>query len=212
MFGIVVFEGAEELDFVGPWELVGMWHQVHGGPRPVLVGERVATLRCAKGLQVVPHHGFADCPPLNHVLVPGGRGVRSELGNAAMAGFLAERAPQCESVLSVCTGSLLLHAAGLLAGRRATTHWTSLEKLRQMGGVDVVEERFVRDGDVWTSAGVSAGIDMLLAFIASTAGEAVAGAVQLDVEYFPDGCTYGGIERDPRAPRYVRDAGSAPGR
>jgi transcriptional regulator GlxA family with amidase domain len=121
-----------------------------------------------------------------------------------MLAFLRRVAPDCRHVLSVCTGSFVLHAAGLLAGRRATTHYGSLDRLRALGDIDVVEERFVKDGNVWTAAGVSAGLDMTLALIAEVAGEATAGKVQLETEYVPSAALYGGIERDPRAPRYVR--------
>ena len=104
----------------------------------------------------------------------------------------------------MCTGSFVLHAAGLLAGRRATTHWGSLERLRALGDVEVVEERFVRDGDVWTSAGVSAGMDLMLAFIASVAGERAAGQVQFNAEYYPSTVSYGGFETHEQAPGYIR--------
>jgi transcriptional regulator GlxA family with amidase domain len=204
-FGIVAFEQAEELDFIGPWELVGMWHKVAAGPRPVLVGERTTPVRCAKGLTVVPDVDFVDCPRLDWVLVPGGFGTRKEAVNPAMLAFLRRVAPECRHVLSVCTGSFVLHGAGLLSGRRATTHYGSLDRMRALGDVAVVEERFVKDGNVWTAAGVSAGLDMTLALVAEVAGEAAAGKVQLETEYVPSGALYGGIERDPRAPRYVRE-------
>jgi transcriptional regulator GlxA family with amidase domain len=92
----------------------------------------------------------------------------------------------------------------VLNGRRATTHWSQLDALRSCPDVRVVEERFVEDGPVWTSAGVSAGIDMMLAFIAKVAGEAVAGRVQLGAEYYPSEKRYGGLDRHPGAPEYVR--------
>lgn len=109
-------------------------------------------------------------------------------------------------MLSVCTGAFLLHAAGLLGGRRATNYWASLERLRAPGDVEVVEERFVRDGRVWTSAGVSAGTDLLLAFIAAAAGEEAAGKAQFAAEYYPAATRYGDFERHPQAPSYIRKA------
>ena len=204
-FGVLVFDDVEELDFVGPWEMLTMWSRyADGPPRCLVVAEHARPVRCAKGLTVQAHETFATCPPLDALLVPGGQGTRTEVHNPVLVDFVARQAAGCRAVLSVCTGSFVLHAAGLLAGRRATTHWGSLERLRALGDVQVVEERHVRDGDVWTSAGVSAGIDMALAFIAAEAGDEAAGKVQFGAEYYPGGQRYGGFERDARAPAYVR--------
>jgi transcriptional regulator GlxA family with amidase domain len=125
--------------------------------------------------------------------------------------FITRQAAGCLSVLSVCTGAFLLHAAGVLRGHRATTHWASLQRLKELGDVEVVQQRFVRDGTLWTSAGVSAGIDMTLAFIAATAGDEAAGKVQFGAEYYPDDVRYGGFERHAQAPAYVRRAAPANG-
>ena len=202
--GVLVFPAVEELDFVGPWEMFGMWSLVAGKPAPVLVGQSTQPVRCAKGLTIVPQHDFADCPALDVLVVPGGQGTRSEANNAALVGFIAARAASAQYVMSVCTGAFLLHRAGLLAGRRATTHWASLDRLRALGDVVVVEERWVVDGRVWTSAGVSAGIDMALAFIARNDSPAMAGKVQLAAEYYPQEQRYGGMAPHARAPNYVQ--------
>jgi transcriptional regulator GlxA family with amidase domain len=202
--GVLVFPAVEELDFVGPWEVFGMWSLVAGKPAPVLVAQSKQPLRCAKGLTVLPQHDFADCPALDVLVVPGGQGTRSELDNPVLIGFIADRAAQAQYLLSVCTGAFLLHRAGLLGGRRATTHWASLDRLRALGNVTVVEERWVVDGRVWTSAGVSAGIDMALAFIARNDSPAVAGKVQLATEYYPEELLHGGMAPHARAPHYVQ--------
>ena len=207
-FGILVFPGVEELDFVGPWEMLSMWGGYLKGPAHCrIVAQSYAPVECAKRLSVNPHVSFADCPPLDCLLVPGGQGTRTEVDNPVLIDFIATQAQHCRAVLSVCTGSFLLHRAGLLSGRKATTHWASLERLRAKGDVEVVEERFVRDGKLWTSAGVSAGIDMTLAFIAEVAGAEMAGQVQLAAEYYPDGIRYGGADVREPAPRYVRESG-----
>lgn len=204
-FGIVVFDKVEELDFVGPWEMLTMWSRFAKGPeRCLIVAESAGPVACAKGLSINPHVTFADCPPLDYLLVPGGEGTRTEATNPAMLAFVAAQAAGCKAVLSVCTGAFVLHAAGLLSGKRATTHWGSLARLRALGDVDVVEERFVHDGPVWSSAGVSAGTDLMLAFIASTAGDEAAGKVQFGAEYYPSAVKYGGFEHSPQAPAYVR--------
>lgn len=205
-FGIVVFDQVEELDFIGPWEMLAMWNKNAQGPeRCLIVSETLSPVTCAKGLSINPHVSFDTCPPLDYLLVPGGQGTRQEVNNEVMLNFVATQAKGCKAVLSVCTGSFILHAAGLLSGKMATTHWGSLERLRALGDVGVVEERFVNDGNIWTSAGVSAGTDLMLAFIASVAGEDAAGKVQFAAEYFPSSVMYGGVEEDPRAPAYIRE-------
>ncbi|MDP9991573.1 transcriptional regulator GlxA family with amidase domain [Variovorax boronicumulans] len=207
-FGIIVFPDVEELDFVGPWEMLTMWSKLAAGPENCLiVAEKTGPVVCAKGLSINPHVSFADCPPLDYLLVPGGMGTRREVDNPAMVQFLAKQAPGCKALLSVCTGAFVLHAAGLLAGKTATTHWGSLDRLRALGDVKVVEQRFVQDGDTWTSAGVSAGTDLMLAFIAHTAGEEAAAKVQLQSEYYPADKVYGNTASHERAPAYVRQPG-----
>ena len=204
-FGVLIFPGAEELDFIGPWEMLTMWRQVADGPgHCVIVAQEKAPVVCAKGLSVNPHESFAACPELNYLLVPGGQGTRAEVSNLALLEFVAGQAASCEAVLSVCTGSFILHAAGLLRARQATTHWGSLDRLRELADVEVVERRFVRDGKFWSAAGVSAGIDMILAFIADTAGADVAGKVQFAAEYYPDAVDYGEFRDHPQAPAYLK--------
>jgi transcriptional regulator GlxA family with amidase domain len=204
-FGILLFPQVEELDFAGPWEMLTMWKQVADGPRNcLLVAQTLEPVVCAKGLSVNPHVSFDSCPQLQYLLVPGGQGTRTEVGNRTLVDFVARQAAGCKAVLSVCTGSFVLHAAGLLSHKRATTHWGSLARLRELGDVEVVEERFVRDGDVWSSAGVSAGIDLMLAFIADAAGVDAAGKVQFASEYYPSGQVYGQYENHDKAPAYIR--------
>lgn len=203
-FGFLLFPGTEELDLVGPWEMVTMWQQVAAGPKECLiVAQTLQPVACAKGMSINPHADFDSCPPLDVLLVPGGRGTRTEVDNPVLMDFVRRQAAQARAVLSVCTGSFILHKAGLLDGLRATTYWASLPRLRE-AGVAVDEVRYVRNERVWTSAGVSAGIDMTLAFIADVAGAEVAGQVQLGAEYYPDGVRWGTAAAHPQAPAYVR--------
>ncbi|MBI1397992.1 MAG: DJ-1/PfpI family protein [Betaproteobacteria bacterium] len=205
--GILIFPQVEELDFIGPWEMLTMWNLVAGGPKCLVVAESPGPVTCAKGLSVNPHVSFQDCPELDYLLVPGGQGTRTEVRNTNLLDFVAKRGSKCKAVLSVCTGAFVLHAAGLLAGRKATTHWGSLDRLRALGDVTVIEERFVQDENVWSSAGVSAGIDLTLAFIASVAGDEAAGEVQFASEYYPSSRRYGSHhDTHPSAPAYARDA------
>jgi transcriptional regulator GlxA family with amidase domain len=204
-FGILVFPEVEELDFVGPWEMLSVWRLVdEGAPKPLIVAESADSVACANGLSVNPQVSFADCPPLGFLLVPGGSGTRRQVENGALVEFIEAHAGACQCVLSVCTGAFLLHRAGLLSGRRATTAWPELARLRSLGDVDVVEERVVRDGKIWSSAGVSAGMDLALELIATFAGEEVAGRVQASTEYFPSHRRYGDFHAGPEAPAYVR--------
>ncbi len=108
-------------------------------------------------------------------------------------------------MLSVCTGSRILHAAGLLKGKKATTYWKCLSELQEQGDVRIAEERFVRDGKIWTAAGVSAGIDMALAFIAAQAGDETAGKVQLYTEYYPSSVKYGRAHLSSGVPKYIKN-------
>ena len=208
-FGMLIFPQAEELDFVGPWEMITMWKQVAGGPQNcVMVAQTKEPVLCAKGMTVLPHESFETCPALDYLLVPGGPGTRAEITNQPLLAFVAAQAKSCKAVLSVCTGSLVLQAAGLLKGKRATTHWGALHLLRAHSDVVVCEERYTMDDGVWCSAGVSAGIDMTLRFIAETAGDDAAGKVQFASEYYPATRIYGSYKSHPQAPAYLRDAPS----
>ena len=207
-FGIVVFNQVEELDFVGPWEMLTMWSKFADGPANCLiVGQTLDPIVCANGLSINPQISFANCPPLDYLLIPGGQGTRLEVSNPVLLDFIATQARNCKAVLSICTGAFVMHAAGLLSGKKATTHWGSLERLRALGDVHVVEQRFVQDGNVWSSAGVSAGTDLMLAFIASVAGEETAGKVQFAAEYYPASKKYGGFENHAQAPAYIKSSG-----
>ena len=135
-FGFLAFPGLEELDLVGPWEMISVWSRFLGGPEPcLLVAGTKDPVVCAKGMSLNPHASFDECPRLDYLLVPGGQGTRQQVDNARLIRFVTEQAAGCQAVLSVCTGAFILHRAGLLAGRRATTHWNSLARLRELGGV-----------------------------------------------------------------------------
>lgn len=206
-FGCVIFPQVEELDFIGPWEMAGMWGQRFDGPRERLVVAQTTTpVTCAKGLQVMPHIEFSQCPQLDILVVPGGQGTRTEVDNPDLINFIASQAPGCSAILSVCTGAFLLARAGLLSGKNATTHWASLDRLRALENLQVQEQRCIRDGRIWTSAGVSAGIDLMLAFIADTAGAEVAGKVQFATEYYPAPIRYGHAWQSPDGPGYLKES------
>lgn len=202
-FGILIYPGVEELDFQGPWEMVGMWQKYAGGPKPLLLARSLDPVPCAHGMRVLPDHTLADAPPLTQLLVPGGFAALDEMKRADITGFVSRSAAAGATLLSVCSGSFILQAAGVLQGRRACTNWKAIAPLRQTG-VEVLEERYTHDGPVWTSAGVSAGIDMLLAYIAATQGEETASTVQLHAEYFPEGRIYGTARQAQPVPAYLQ--------
>lgn len=203
-FGFLIYPGVEELDLVGPWEMATMWRSYAGGPECLTISETGGPTACAKGLKIAADVDFSGCPPLDYLLVPGGFAAFDEMRNDRLVDFVRAQARSCRHVLSVCTGAFILQAAGLLDGRRATTHWKALERLAALPGVTVVEDRHVRDGTVWTSAGVSAGMDLTLAFIAAEAGTETASVVQHNAEYFPDGRVYGTAHRGEAASAYFR--------
>lgn len=186
--GVLLFDDAEELDFAGPWEvLAGAAMGKPGALRVVTVAESDRPIRCAKGMRVLPDHTFANVPALDVVVVPGGQGTRKEVDNPVLIDWLRRTGANCRWVTSVCTGSLLLHGAGFTAGRRITTHWNFVAKLRERAKEATVldDVRFVRDGNMVTAAGVSAGIDMALWVVGQLFDPGYARTVQRYIQYEP---------------------------
>ena len=185
--GILLFRDAEELDFAGPWEVFTMAGQNRDDVRVISIAESNEPVRCAKGLRVLPDHDFADAPELDVLVVPGGQGTRREIDNPVMLDWLRKVGPGCEWITSVCTGSYLLHGAGFTRDKRITTHWAFIETLRERAqdATVLAGVRFVRDGNVVTAAGVSAGIDMSLWLVGQLFGVDHARQTQRFMEYEP---------------------------
>ena len=185
--GILLFPDAEELDWAGPLEVFGMATQTLEDARVVTVAESAEPVRCFNGLQVLPDYEFTNAPALDIIVVPGGQGTRKQVDNPVLTSWLAEIAPRCQWIASVCTGSLLLHGAGLIADKRVTTHWAFIESLRERAPEATVVEkvRYVRDGNLVTAAGVSAGIDMSLWLVGQLWGVEHARGTQRFMEYDP---------------------------
>ncbi|MFF9118692.1 DJ-1/PfpI family protein [Streptomyces massasporeus] len=187
-YGLLVFEDAEELDFVGPWEVFTVSARLRdSGDTAVLVSEHAGPVRCNKGLRVLPDHTFDDHPPLDVLHVPGGLGAReTQLHNPVVTGWIAKTAEQATWVHGVCTGTFLLHAAGPAWGRRVATHWSQEDTLVARGDVTVVRDaRYVVDGGLVTSQGVSAGIDSALWLVGRLHGRDHARAVRRYIQYDP---------------------------
>ena len=188
--GIFVFEGAEELDFAGPYEVLAAWSTMFPDDdvEVFTLARESGPITAAKGLRVIPDHSWTSAPPIDVLVYPGGRGNRAHLGNPEIAEWLGRIRANAELVTSVCTGSLVLADVGLLDGRPATTHWQYLDTLQDLG--DDIElrpaERFVDDGDVITAAGVSAGIDMALHLVARLHSVERAQEVRKAIQYDPE--------------------------
>ncbi len=183
--GILLFDEVEELDFAGPLEVFGMSGKIREG-KVVTIAERVAPVTGFHGLRVLPDFDFDGAPELDILLVPGGVGTRKQVDNRVLIDWLRAVAPRCQWVTSVCTGTLLLHEAGIARGRCTTTHWGFVETLRARGDIEVKEDvRYVRDGNLVTAAGVSAGIDMALWLIGQIHDVDHARQVQRMMQYEP---------------------------
>jgi cyclohexyl-isocyanide hydratase len=178
--GILVFPGVQQLDLTGPYEVFASLSdaKVH------LLWKDRSPVTSATGLALAATATFGECPPLDVLCIPGGGGVNALLQDAAVLAFVRAQAAQARYATSVCTGSLVLGAAGLLKGRRATTHWYAHDFLAKFGAIPV-HARVVRDGNLITAGGVTAGIDFGLAVVAELLGQAQAEAIQLALEYAP---------------------------
>ncbi|RZU46380.1 DJ-1/PfpI family protein [Streptomyces sp. BK022] len=187
--GILLFPDVEELDAVGPWEVLSYWTRVFPEDEWAVFcfSAEGKPVTCSKGLTIGSHYSMDDMPALDVLLYPGGRGTRPRLNDSQHLEWVRRQRRSVPLMTSVCTGSLVFAAAGLLTGRPATTHWGSLERLRELDStIDVrPDERFVDDGDTVTSAGVSAGIDMALHLVARLSSPERARQVRRGIQYDP---------------------------
>ncbi len=194
--GILLFENIEVLDFCGPFEVFSVTRLNEEKRREelspfnvFLVAETREPVVTTGGMKVLPQHDLDDCPRLDVLVVPGGWGTRKEMNNERLLGWITDRSRQVETLASVCTGALLLGRAGLLDGKRATTHWRSLDWMQELFPKVTVEKQLhvVEEGALFTSAGISAGIDMALKVVGRYFGEAIARATARHMEYpFPE--------------------------
>ena len=180
LIGMLIFPRLTQLDMTGPYEVLARLPNtvVH------LVARTIDPVKTDRGMMIVPTTTYADCPSLDVVMVPGGPGQQDLMEDTVVLDFLRRQAAAAKYVTSVCTGSLVLGAAGLLKGKRATCHWAAIDHLRLLGATPV-NERVVIDGNVVTGAGVASGIDFALSLAAILEGEQVAREIQLQIEYDP---------------------------
>ena len=186
LIAIAVFNGAEELDFAGPWEVLAAWRFLYPNDvEVVLVGDSTAPVTCAKGMRVVPETSWDELGDIDVLVYPGGRGTRAQLGDETTRSRLRRLKERGTLMTSVCTGALVYAKAGLLEGRPATTHWSALDRLEALGAKVDRDARYVDDGNVVTAAGVSAGIDMALHLVARLDSVERAQAVRRYIQYDP---------------------------
>jgi cyclohexyl-isocyanide hydratase len=178
--GFPVFPDLTPLDFAGPWEVLTRLP----GAACLIVAHDRAPVRAANGMTIMPTETLSDCPPLDMLCVPGGPGHLAMMENEPFLAFLRAQAEGCRYVTAVCTGTLVLAAAGLLRGVKATTHWMSLDRLAAFGAIPT-KGRVVRDGRFVTGGGVTAGIDFAITVASLVAGAEIAQAIQLQIEYEP---------------------------
>jgi transcriptional regulator GlxA family with amidase domain len=185
---IAVFDGAEELDFAGPWEVLAAWRFLYPNEvEVVLVGDSTAPITCAKGMRVVPEKSWDELGDIDVLVYPGGRGTRAQLGDEKVRSRLRGLKQRGTLMTSVCTGALVYADAGLLDGQAATTHWNAFDELTPLGR-DIVarpEDRFVDNGETITAAGVSAGIDMALHLVGRLGSPDRAREVRRYIQYDP---------------------------
>jgi transcriptional regulator GlxA family with amidase domain len=188
--GVAVFDGAEELDFAGPWEVLAAWatQWPDDGVEIFTVADRAEAVTCAKGLRVLPDHTWESAPPFDVLVYPGGIGTRREMTDADALERLRGLRDAGTLMTSVCTGALVFAAAGLLRDRPATTWWGRLDTLQELDPTIEVrpDDRFVDSGEVVTAAGVSAGIDMALHLVARLHSVERAREVRRYIQYDPE--------------------------
>ena len=179
--GFVLFPDLTQLDLTGPLQVLARLPQ----SRIVVAAKSESPVPSDCGLSLLPTHSFANCPPFDLICVPGGvKGVIGAIGDRETVDFVRRQAANAKYVTSVCTGAFVLGVAGLLQGRRATTHWAYTELLPLLGAT-YEKARIVRDGNLITAGGVTAGVDFGLSVVAEIAGETTARAIQLGIEYDP---------------------------
>jgi transcriptional regulator GlxA family with amidase domain len=187
--GIMLFDGVEELDAVGPWEVLAYWasNWPEDGWQVVTFGRTAGDIQCAKGLVIHATYSWTDAPPLDVLVLPGGRGTRPLLNDPTMLDWVRRRRDEGTLMTSVCTGSLVFAAAGILNGRPATTYWDELDLLKQLDPTIELRplDRWVDSGEVITASGVSAGIDMALHLVRRLASEERARGVRRGIQYDP---------------------------
>ncbi len=181
--GVLIFDGVEELDFVGPWEVLSYANKLRPDSLEMLLVGTHSPVRAFNGLRVIPDVTIDNCPQLDILVVPGGKGRMQEMRNQVTLEYIRAQYPGLRMLASVCTGAFLLAEANLLAGKRATTHYTALEELKGYHSIEVREERITRSGNILCAAGVSSGMDLALYLLGELFGPEMPREVAKRIEY-----------------------------
>jgi transcriptional regulator GlxA family with amidase domain len=189
--GIALFDGAEELDWAGPWEVLAYWSKFKPDDNVqvfTVARDNSRPIECGKGLRVLADHSWDSAPEIDVLVYPGGDGTRAQIGDDDVRAWVRSVHEGARVTTSVCTGAWVLADAGLLKGRPATTHWDDFDELLEIdGSIEARREaRFVDDGDIITAAGISAGIDMALHLIARLHSKDRAREIKRRIQYEPD--------------------------
>lgn len=209
--GILLYEKVQPIDVIGPWEVFSIWKKVlNPSLEMYLIAERKGLIHCDNGIVLEAHCDFNEVPQFDYLVVPGGRGRCEEINNENLITFIKDQASHCKYILSICTGMFLLYKAGLLEGKSVTTYWRALPELTLLPNIHIVENRIVKNKNIWMSGGLSSGIDLALELIAEVAGTETAGKVQLLFEYFPKGTVYSTEEMIYSLPPYHSETNEKP--
>ncbi len=181
--GLLLFEGVEELDFVGPWEVLSYVNKIVEGSLEMIAIGVGAPIRAFNGLRFLPDVTLGDCPELDILIVPGGKGRLRQMSRGTTLDFVRDRYPKLQYLASVCTGSFILAEAGLLDGKKTTTHHSAYEEMEGYPEIELVRERVVRDGKIISAGGVASGIDLALYLVEELFGHEVASGVRRGIEY-----------------------------
>jgi len=184
--GVLLYKNVQPMDVIGPWEVFSFWNKILETPIEMFfISEKDAYVECDDNVILKAHYNFAEAPQADYFIVPGGVGRVEQANNPTLIQFIQQQAQHCKYLISICTGMFLLLKAGLLSGKNITTYWRAIPELKNFSDTHLVEERIVKNGNIWMSGGVTSGIDLALELIAEVSGKTAAGQVQLLCEYFP---------------------------
>lgn len=185
--GFLCYHDIQLMDFIAPLEIANFWQKLNTEIEIINIAEDLEPILATNGVSICVGYNYVTCPKLDYLCIPGGVGRIKESKNQNTLNFIKQQYNNCHILMSVCTGAFLLAEAGLLSNKQATTYWRALKEFKyNYPNVILKEERIVKAGNIWTSGGVSSGIDLMFELVKVVAGESMAGQVQLLAEYFPN--------------------------
>jgi transcriptional regulator GlxA family with amidase domain len=187
--GVLIYDKVQPLDAIGPWEVFAIWQKLNPSVSLCLISELGTYVECDSEIILKSHCSFADCEPLDYLIVPGGLGRLEQANNQQLIDFIKQQHQSCKLMLSVCTGAFLLAKAGLLKHHSATTYWRAIKELAEDKTIKMVPQRIVKSGKIWTAGGVSSGIDLAIELVKEISGPSDKDKLRLMLEYFPPSST-----------------------